>query len=175
MKRTKLRIKFLKHRNNYTKNESNKQHTYYVSCQKIKIVIMKKKLQIMKLFGRPLNHFQLTKASQDEVIESEIINTVQIRSTFFSNIVCNLRIAEWLTATLFQITSMIQALNPLQNIEITQLGKPKSRYSYSHKNHSRKSRHFRFSPFRLRQISNTLELSVVSEKATFSLLHFIHV
>ena len=57
MKRTKLRIKFLKHRNNYTKNESNKQHTYYVSCQKIKIVIMKKKLQIMKLFGRPLNHF----------------------------------------------------------------------------------------------------------------------
>ena len=63
---------------------------------------MEKKLQIVKLFGRPINRSYLTKLYQkrnfliekDEIVES-YFDTAQSLNTFFSNIVSNFKIAEY--------------------------------------------------------------------------------
>ena len=92
--RTRLRYKFLKDRNDYNKREFSKQMNYCVSVvRKSKKLynsnLMKKKLQIIKLFGRPLNRpYLINLYQEDEIIESDI-NTVQILNTFFYNIVNN--------------------------------------------------------------------------------------
>ena len=77
----------------------------------IVVILMKKKLQIIKLFGRLLNisflsnkivsREKLTLMEEDEIVENDI-NTAQILNTFFSNFVSNLKIAEYcmLTATI---------------------------------------------------------------------------
>ena len=65
------------------------------------VILMKKRLHIIKLFGRPLNSScliklfsreKLTLIEEDEIVESDI-NTVQILNSFFSNIISNLIIA----------------------------------------------------------------------------------
>ena len=98
--RTRLRYKFLKDRNDYNKREFSKQMNYCVSVvRKSKKLynsnLMKKKLQIIKLFGRPLNRpYLINLYQEDEIIESDI-NTVQILNTFFYNIVNNHKIAQY--------------------------------------------------------------------------------
>ena len=70
MKRTRLRNKFLKIRNDYNKREFSKQRNYtvYLLLENPKsyiiAILMKKRLQI-KLFGRPLNRSYPIKLCQE--------------------------------------------------------------------------------------------------------------
>ena len=71
MKRTRLRNKFLRDGNDYIKREISKQRNYCVSffrkSKKLYYINLdeKKRLQIIKLFGRPLNHSYLIKLYQE--------------------------------------------------------------------------------------------------------------
>ena len=71
MKRTRLRNKFLKNRNDYNKREFSKQRNYtvYLLLENPKsyiiAILMKKRSRILKLFGRPLNRSFPIKLCQD--------------------------------------------------------------------------------------------------------------
>ena len=108
MKRTRLKNKLLKNRNDYNKKEFSKQRNYCVS-----VVRKSKKLQYSNLdekkitddktFWKTIKPFlsnkivsreKVTLIEEDEIIESDI-NTARILNTSFSNIVSNLKIAEY--------------------------------------------------------------------------------
>ena len=66
------------------------------------VILMKNRLHVIKLFGRPLSFFlsdkvvskeKITLIEKDKIVESNI-NTVQILNTFFLNAISNLKIAE---------------------------------------------------------------------------------
>ena len=70
MKRTRLKNKFLKNRNDYNKREFSKQRNYCVSVvRKSKKLhysdLDEKRLQMIKLFGRPLNRSYPIKLCQE--------------------------------------------------------------------------------------------------------------
>ena len=108
MKRTRLRIKFLKNRNDYNKREFSKQRNYCVSyVRKSKKLyysnLDEKKVTDNKTFWKTIKPFlsnkimsreKVTLIEEDEIVEGDI-NTAQILNTSFSNIVSNLKIAEY--------------------------------------------------------------------------------
>ena len=108
MKRTRLKNKLLKNRNNYNKKEFSKQRNYCVSVvRKSKKLhysnLDEKKITDDKTFWKTIKPFlsnkivsreKVTLIEEDEIIESDI-NTAQILNTSFSNIVSNLKIAEY--------------------------------------------------------------------------------
>lgn len=66
------------------------------------VILMKNRLHVIKLFGRPLSFSlsdkvvskeKITLIEKDKIVESNI-NTVQILNTFFLNAISNLKIAE---------------------------------------------------------------------------------
>lgn len=66
------------------------------------VILMKNRLHVIKLFGRPLSFSLSDKVvskekiiliEKDKIVESNI-NTVQILNTFFLNAISNLKIAE---------------------------------------------------------------------------------
>ena len=66
------------------------------------VILMKKRLHLIKLFGRPLSFFlsdkivsneKITLIEKDKIVESNI-NTVQFLNTFFLNAISNLKTAE---------------------------------------------------------------------------------
>ena len=66
------------------------------------VILMKNRLHVIKLFGRPLSFSlsdkvvskeKITLIEKDKIFESNI-NTVQILNTFFLNAISNLKIAE---------------------------------------------------------------------------------
>ena len=108
MKRTRLRNKFLKNKNDYNKREFSKQRNYCVS-----LVRKSKKLYYSNLdennvthnktFWKTIKPFwsdkivsreKITLIEEDEIVESDS-NTAQILNTFFSNVVSNLNIAKY--------------------------------------------------------------------------------
>ena len=108
MKRTRLINKFFKNRNDYNKKEFSKQRNYCVSVvRKSKKLhysnLDEKKITDDKTFWKTIKPFlsnkivsreKVTLIEEDEIIESDI-NTAQILNTSFSNIVSNLKIAEY--------------------------------------------------------------------------------
>ena len=108
MKRTRLKNKLLKNRNDYNKKEFSKQRNYCVSVvRKSKKLhysnLDEKKITDDKTFWKTIKPFlsnkivsreKVTLIEEDEIIESDI-NTAQILNTSFSNIVSNLKIAEY--------------------------------------------------------------------------------
>ena len=110
MKRTRLRNKFLKNRNDYNKREFSKQRNYCVSLvRKSKKLyysnLDEKKVTDNKTSWKTIKPFlshkivsreKVTLIEEDEIVESDI-NTAQILNTSFSNIVSNLKIAEYAT------------------------------------------------------------------------------
>ena len=108
MKRTRLRNKFLKNRNDYNKREFSKQRNYCVPyVRKSKKLyysnLDEKKVTDNKTFWKTIKPFlsnkimsreKVTLIEEDEIVESDI-NTAQILNTSFSNIVSNLKIAEY--------------------------------------------------------------------------------
>ena len=108
MKRTRLRNKFFKNRNDYNKKEFSKQRNYCVSVvRKSKKLhysnLDEKKITDDKTFWKTIKPFlsnkivsreKVTLIEEDEIVESDI-NTAQILNTSFSNIVSNLKIAEY--------------------------------------------------------------------------------
>ena len=106
MKRTRLRNKFLKNRNDYKKKEFSKQRNYCMSLvRKSKKLyysnLDEKKVTYNKTFWKTIKPFfsnkivsrqKVTLIEEDEIVESEI-NTAQILNAFFSN--SNLKIAEY--------------------------------------------------------------------------------
>ena len=108
MKRTRLRNRFLKDRNDYNKREFSKQRNYCLSLlRKSKKAYYsnpdEKKVTDNKTFWKAIKPFlsdkivsreKLTLIEEYEIVESDI-NTAQILNTFFSNIVSNLKIAEY--------------------------------------------------------------------------------
>ena len=65
------------------------------------VILMKNRLHVIKLFGRPLSFFlsdkvvskeKITLIEKDKIVSN--INTVQILNTFFLNAISNLKIAE---------------------------------------------------------------------------------
>ena len=107
MKKTRLRNRFLKDTNDYTKREFSKQRNYYVPLlRKSKKVyysnLDEKIVTDNETFWKTIKQFlsdkivsrdKLTLIEEDEIVESDI-NTAQILNTFFSNIVSILKIAE---------------------------------------------------------------------------------
>ena len=108
MKKTKLRDKFLKNKNDCNKREFSKQRIYYVY-----LVRKSKKLYYGNLdeknvtdnetFWKTIKAFlsdkivsreKITLIKEDEIVESDS-NTAQILNIFFSNIVSNIKIAEY--------------------------------------------------------------------------------
>ena len=66
------------------------------------VILMKNRLHVIKLFGRPLSFSlsdkvvskeKITLIEKDKIVESNI-NTVQILNTFFLNAISNLKTAE---------------------------------------------------------------------------------
>ena len=66
------------------------------------VILMKNRLHVIKLFGRPLSFSlsdkvvskeKITLIEKDKIFESNI-NTVQILNTFFLNAISNLKTAE---------------------------------------------------------------------------------
>ena len=108
MKRTRLRNKFLKNKNDYNKREFSKQRNYCVSLvRKSKKLyysnLDEKKVTDNKTFWKTIKPFlsnkimsreKVTLTEEDEIVESDI-NTAQILNTFFSNIISNLKIIEY--------------------------------------------------------------------------------
>ena len=108
MKRTTLRNKFLKNRNDYNKREFSKQRNYCVPyVRKSKKLyysnLDEKKVTDNKTFWKTIKPFlsnkimsreKVTLIEEDEIVESDI-NTAQILNTFFSNIISNLKIIEY--------------------------------------------------------------------------------
>ena len=108
MKRTTLRNKFLKNRNDYNKREFSKQRNYCVSLvRKSKKLyysnLDEKKVTDNKTSWKTIKPFlshkivsreKVTLIEEDEIVESDI-NTAQILNTFFSNIISNLKIIEY--------------------------------------------------------------------------------
>ena len=108
MKRTRLKNKLLKNRNDYNKKEFSKQRNYCVSVvRKSKKLhysnLDEKKITDDKTFWKTIKPFlsnkivsreKVTLIEEDEIVESDI-NTAQILNTSFSNIVSNLKIAEY--------------------------------------------------------------------------------
>ena len=108
MKRTRLKNKLLKNRNDYNKKEFSKQRNYCVTVvRKSKKLhysnLDEKKITDDKTFWKTIKPFlsnkivsreKVTLIEEDEIIESDI-NTAQILNTSFSNIVSNLKIAEY--------------------------------------------------------------------------------
>ena len=111
MKRTRLRNKFLKNKNDYNKREFSKQRNYCVSLvRKSKKLyysnLDEKNVTDNKTFRKTIKPFlsdkivsrvivsKISLTEEDEIIESDR-NTAQILNTFFSNIVSNLKIAEY--------------------------------------------------------------------------------
>ena len=106
MKRTGLKNKFLKNRNDYNKREFSKtKELLCVSSQKIQKLyysnLDEKKFTDNKTFWKTIKPFfsnkivsrqKVTLIEEDEIVESEI-NTAQILNAFFSN--SNLKIAEY--------------------------------------------------------------------------------
>ena len=71
MKRSQLKNRFLENRTDYNKREYSKQRNYCVSLVKKSEKLCcsnfdEKNIQIIKLFGRPLNRSYLTKLCQRE-------------------------------------------------------------------------------------------------------------
>ena len=109
MKRTRLRNKFLKDRNDCNKRELSKQRNYCVSLlRKSKKVyysnLDEKKVTDNKTFWKTIKPFlsdklvsraKLILIVEDEIVESDI-NKAQVLNTFFSNIVSNFKIAEYI-------------------------------------------------------------------------------
>ena len=107
MKRTRLRNRFLKDRNDYNKREFSKQRKYCLSLhRKSKKAYYsntdEKKVTDNKTFWKAIKPFlsdkivsreKLTLIEEYEIVKSDI-NTAQILNTFFSNSVSNLKIAE---------------------------------------------------------------------------------
>ena len=108
MKRTRLRNKFLKNKNDCNKREFSKQRNYCVSLvRKSKKLyysnLDEKNVTDNKTFWKTIKPFlsdkivsreKITLIEEDEIVESDS-NTAQILNTFFSNIVSNLKIAEY--------------------------------------------------------------------------------
>ena len=107
MKRTRLRNKLLKNRNDYKKKEFLKQRNYCMSLvrksKKLYYSNLDEKKVTDKIFWKTIKPFlsnkivsreKVTLIEEDEIVESDI-NTAQILNTFFSNIVSNLKIAEY--------------------------------------------------------------------------------
>ena len=110
MQKTGLRNRnYYDNRNDYDKREFSKQRNYFVSLlRKYKKVYYSnldvKKVTESKTFWKTIKLFlsdkivsrrKLTLIEEDEIVESDIINTVQFLNTFFSNIVSNLKITEY--------------------------------------------------------------------------------
>ena len=109
MKRTRLRNKFLKNKNDYNKREFSKQRNYCVSLvRKSKKLyysnLDEKKVTDNKTFWKTIKLFlsnkivsreKVTSIEEDEIIVESDINTAQILNNFFSNIVSNHKIAEY--------------------------------------------------------------------------------
>ena len=108
VKRTRLRNRFLKDRNDYNKREFSKQRNYCVSLvRKSKKLyysnLDEKKVTDNKTFWKTIKPFlsdkiasreKLPLTEEDEIVESDI-NKPQILNIFFANIVSNLKIAEY--------------------------------------------------------------------------------
>ena len=107
MKRTRLRNKFLKNKNDYNKTEFSKQRNYCVSLvRKSKKLyysnLDEKNVTDNKTFSKTIKPFlsdkivsreKVTLIEEEEFIESDS-NAAQVLNTIFSNIVSNLKIAE---------------------------------------------------------------------------------
>ena len=110
MRRTRLKNKFLENRNDYNKREFSKQRNHCVSLAgKSKKLyysnLDEKKVTDNKTFWKTIKPFlsnkimsreKVTLIEEDEIVEGDI-NTAQILNTSFSNIVSNLKIAEYAT------------------------------------------------------------------------------
>ena len=108
MKRTRLKNKFLKNRNDYNKREFSKQRNYCVSLEKKSKKLYynnlyEKKITDNKTFWKAVKPFlsdkivsgaKVTLIEEDGIVESDT-NTAQILNTFFSNMVNNLKIAKY--------------------------------------------------------------------------------
>ena len=108
MKRTRLRNKFLKNKNDYNKKEFSKQRNYcvYLVRKSKKLYysnLDEKNVTDNKTFWKTIKPFlsdkivsreKITLIGEDEIVESDS-NTAQILNTFFSNIVSNFKIAEY--------------------------------------------------------------------------------
>ena len=107
IKRTRLRNKILKDRNVYNKREFKAKELLCLLLENpksyITVILMKKKVADNKALRKTIKPFlsdkivsrqKLTLIEEDENVESNI-NTSQILNTFFSNIVSNLKIAEY--------------------------------------------------------------------------------
>ena len=107
MKRTRLRNKFLRNKNDCNKREFSKQRNYCVSLvrksKKLYSNLDEKDVTDNKTFWKTIKPFlsdkivsreKITLIEEDEIVESDS-NTAQILNTFFSNIVSNLKIAEY--------------------------------------------------------------------------------
>ena len=120
MKRTRLRNQFLKNRTDENKNRYTKQRNYGV------LLLRKVKTQYYSnLDGKSVSNNKTVKPFLSDKITSkekitliegnEIVsndeNTAQGLNTFFSNIVGNLNIPEYVTNDLFRIILVIPLLN----------------------------------------------------------------
>ena len=108
MKRTRLRNKFLKNRKYYNKIEFSKQRNYCLSLVRKSKKLYYSNLDVKKVtdnktFWKTIKPFlsnkivsreKVTLIEEDEIVESDF-NTAQILNTFFSIIVSNLKISEY--------------------------------------------------------------------------------
>ena len=167
MKKTILRNKFLKNRDGCNKRKFSKQRNYCVSLvRKSKKLyysnLDEKKVTDNKTFWKTIKPFlsdkivsrgKLTLIEEDEIVEADI-NIAHILNTFFSNIVSNLKIAEYANCEPVSdnindpvIKSIVKYRNHpcILKIEVSnrkqysrfkfRFGKSKSKYRHCHKNY----------------------------------------